>query len=274
MMDNDSMPNDTTPLREYFEKLDLDQDVARIYLNLREYGPQNLLQLSRSSNIERTRLYRLLDTLTSSHLIETDEEYKRKIYRAAPISNLQILLARKEQEIVDLRVGLLKLQDDYEADSIYSPLTHVQFYRGVDGLKQMLWNEARTKGENLSILLENMQNSTGKNFFERWVELCNENDIPTRSIVSDHFLSTQKDWYARHDNERLKDWKGRYISKDILQITHSMVIYDDVVAFYNWKDGEVFGIELHNQEIAATQRSLFEILWQQGKPIASHGEAE
>jgi hypothetical protein len=51
-----------------------------------------------------------------------------------------------------------------------------------------------------------------------------------------------------------------------------MVTYDDVVSYYNWKDGEIFGLEVYNQEIANAQRHLFEMLWQQGQPIPDHGE--
>lgn len=52
-----------------------------------------------------------------------------------------------------------------------------------------------------------------------------------------------------------------------------MVTYDNVVAYYNWKDGEIFGIEVYNQEIATAQRNFFEMLWRQGLPIPDHGES-
>lgn len=45
------------------------------------------------------------------------------------------------------------------------------------------------------------------------------------------------------------------------------ILYDEVIAYYNWKDGEIFGIEIYNQEMAGTQRQLFEMLWKQGQPI-------
>jgi sugar-specific transcriptional regulator TrmB len=272
MVDNTAMQHDTDPMQEYFAKLGLEPEIADIYTALRMYGPQSLLQLARNAKIERTRIYRLLDSLTDCHLVEIQEEYKRKIYKAAPISNLQILLSKREQDVQDLKKQLTELQDTYTPTSASSPLTHVQFYRGQEGVKQMLWNQTKAQSESLSILFENMQNKTSLTFFERWVARCNEQNLQFRSIAGDHFLETQRNWYAVNDNEKLTNWQGRYLPDDVFPITHSSVMYDDVVAYYNWKGDEVFGLEIHNQEIATTQRSLFEMLWQQGQPIPAHGE--
>lgn len=267
------MPSDIGPMHEYFAKLGLEPEIAEVYLALHAYGPQSMLQLARNAKIERTRLYRLVDTLTSNNLLEIETQYKRKLYKAAPISNLQILLTQKEQELRDLQRELHSLQEQFQAASAHSPLTHVQFYRGTEGVKQMFWNQTKARTENLSILYENMQTRTNLTFFERWVEKCNERDMKFRSIASDHFLSTQRSWYTNHSNEKLTFWEGRYLPDTTYPITHSMVTYDDVVSYYNWRDGEVFGLEVYNQEIASAQRNLFEMLWQQGQPIPGHGES-
>jgi sugar-specific transcriptional regulator TrmB len=266
------MPNDISSMHQYFAKLGLEPEVADIYLALHAFGPQSLLALARNAKIERTRLYRLLDTLQDNQLVEIETQYKRKLYKAAPIGNLQILLTKKEQELRDLQMGLSTLQNTYQHSALHSPLTHVQFYRGFEGVKQMFWNQTKSKSENLSILHENMQNKSNLAFFERWVQRFNERNLSSRSIAGDHFLATQQTWYENHTNEKIKNWKGRYLPNEVFSITHSTVTYDDVVVYYNWKDGEVFGVEVYNQEIADAQRFFFEMLWEQGLPIPGHGE--
>jgi sugar-specific transcriptional regulator TrmB len=272
LLDNARMPSDISPMHDYFAKLGLEPEIAEIYLALQAYGPQSLFQLARNAKIERTRLYRLLDTLEECQLIEIETLYKRKIYKAAPISNLQGLLSKREQEIRNLQKGLAELENHYASVALSSPLTHVQFYRGQEGVKQMYWNQTRARSESLSILYENIQSKSNLSFFERWVERCNKQGLTFRSLVGDHFLATQKDWYTKHDNEKLIYWEGRYIPDTTLPITHSTVAYDDVVAYYNWQDGEIFGLEIYNQEIANMQRHVFETFWKLGEPIVGHGE--
>jgi hypothetical protein len=260
------MFNDTQAIRAYFFKLGLASEIADIYLALHAYGPQSISDLARHSGVERTRIYRLAGDMQASSLIEVEVEYKKSIYRAAPIANLQVLISKKEQEVRDLQIGFGQLNDSLNALHD-SSATRIQHHKGVDGLKQMYWNQTRGSTENLSILYENMQNRTNLAFFERWARLCNERGIQFRGIINDNFIKTQQDWYGKHSNERLASWQSRYLPDSVFLITHSVVIYDDITAYYNWKDGEIFGIEIYNQEIADSQRQFFEMLWTQSLPV-------
>jgi hypothetical protein len=253
---------DTPVIRTYFAKLGLEAEIADLYLALHAHGPQTISELSRNSGVERTRIYRLIDTLLESNLVEVESHHKRGVIKAAPIANLHILISQKEQELKSLQDELGLIEQVLARNSLSSPATRVQFYQGAEGAKQMFWNQTTAKTPITSILFENMQIKTNSVFFERWVKRCNERNLRFRGIVGDAFLESQKEWYTKHRNERLQHWEQRYVAKDVFPITHSVIVYDSVVAYYNWKDGEVFGIEIYNQEIADTQRQLFEMLWE------------
>jgi sugar-specific transcriptional regulator TrmB len=261
------MLEDTQVLRAYFAKLGLEPEIAELYLALHAYGPQTISELARRSKVERTRIYRLLDDFAASSLIEIETRYKRSIIKAAPISNLQILLSKKEEELRSLQSGLAAVQRAVLRHEKTDPSTQVQFYKDIEGLKQMFWNETKSTTGNLSILYENMQNKTNAAFFERWVREFNRHGITSRSLIGDHFLETQKNWYNQRDNERIAQFESRYVPTNIFDITHSIILYNDVVAYYNWRQGNIFGIEIHNQGIADAQRTFFEMLWAQSKPV-------
>lgn len=263
---NEDMSGDTQAIRAYFFKLGLSSEIADVYLALYAYGEQTISELARTSGVERTRIYRLMDELRATNLIEVESQYKRNILRAAPISNLQILLSKKEEDLRTLSRGLGDLQAILTQNAAIDA-TKVQAYRGIDGVKQMFWNQTRGTSENLSILYENMQSRTKLTFFERWVRVMNERGAASRSIIGDNFVRTQQEWYKKNNNERIANWQGRYVPDGVFPITHSVVIYDDVTSYYNWKDGEIFGIEIYNQQIADAQRQFFEMLWFQGQPI-------
>src|SRR5688572_529214 len=260
------MLSDVAAIQTYFAKLGFEPEIADLYLALHTYGPQTISELSRNSKVERTRIYRLIDTLLDSNLIEVESHHKRGVIKAAPIANLHILISKKEQELKGLQDELELIQQVLARNSLSSPATRVQFYSGPEGAKQMFWNETKTKTEVLVILYENMQVKTNSVFFERWVSICNEKQIRFRGIVGDEFISSQKKWYSGHKNERLEHWEERYAPKATFPITHSMMIYDNVVAYFNWKEGEIFGIEIYNKDIADSQRHFFEMLWGKAKP--------
>lgn len=253
-------------VENYFSKLGLGPEIAAIYFALYKNGAQTISDLARNSGIERTLIYRLMPTLTEYNLVEVESEYKHGVIKAAPVANLHIMLSKKEQELEDLQKSLPLLEESLTQLRTQSPDTKVQFYRGPDGVKQMLWNETKAKGEILGILYENIQVRTNGKFFDRWVKKCNEAGITFRGVVGDDFLASMNEWYGEHSNDRLASWEQRYVSPEVFAISHSTIVYGDVVAHFNWNDDEVFGVEIYNKQIADTQRQLFGLLWQAADP--------
>lgn len=261
------MGNNEHMLRHYLAKLNLAPELAGIYAALHAHGAQTISQLARNAKLDRIKIYRLLDDLKASGLVEIEVRYKRNIIRAAPISNLQLLIAKKEQELNDLKESYPHIVAGFNQQQLGSHAARVQFYEGADGLKQMLWKQTKSRGENLSILHGNMQHATNLAFFERWMKKCNEAGIRFRSVVDEHFIESQAAWYATHRNEKLAHWQGRFINGKDFPITYSTAIYDDTVLQYAWNDERTFGIEIESPDIAQMQRQLFELLWEKGKPL-------
>lgn len=259
-------------VQTYFAKLGLGAEIADLYLALHAKGPQTISELSRNAGIERTRIYRLIDQVLESGLIEVETHYKRGVLKAAPIANLRILISKREQELQSLQDELQMVEQVLGRNSLSSPATRIQFYQGPEGVKQMFWNETKAKTSICGILYENMQIKTNSRFFERWVETCNQKDVHFRGIIGDSFLASQKAWYGNPQSHRIKHWEARKIDEKVFPITHSTFVYDSVVAYYNWKDDEIFGIEIYNQQIADSQRQLYELVWQKAAPISQESK--
>lgn len=263
------MPPDTNTVRTYFAKLGLEGDVADIYLALHAHGPQNISELSRTARVERTKIYRLLDRLMASNLIEVESHYKRGVIKAAPIANLHILISQKEQELKSLQDELGLIEQVLARNSLSNPATRVQFYQGQEGIRQMLWNELSTTTEILGYNYRILEEGTGKKFMERWTEEFEKRRLHCRLITGDRFAES---WQVGLEQsgiatgQRVEGMAYHRIATADFLISHSCDIYDDVVGYYNWKDTELFGVEIYNQEIANSQRQLFELLWQKSEP--------
>jgi hypothetical protein len=263
------MPTDVNAIRTYFAKLDLNTEIADIYLALRAYGPQTISELSRNAHVERTRIYRLIDKLLASNLIEVESHPKRGIMKAAPIANLHILISQKEQELKSLQDELGLIEQVLAHNSLSSPASRVQFYQGREGIRQMLWNELNAKSEIVGYNYRILEEGTGKKFMERWTEAFEERNLRCRLITGGSFAES---WASglktagEGTGQRVKGMQYNCISSEDFTIDHSCDMYDDVVGYYNWRNGEVFGVEIYNQEIASSQRQLFELLWQKSRP--------
>ncbi len=256
-------------VRKLLKEFVSDPALSDMYAALVLYGPQTISQLARSSGVERTRIYRSLHELQRLHLVEVELHPHRQVICPAPITNLQHQLAAKQATLETLSTKMTAFQAFMsKRDRPVGAGTKVQFYSGSDGIEQMLWNQTKAKGELLSILSENIQSHAGRRFFERWVERCNERGIVSRSLVDDSFIEAQKRWYGGKFGFSLANWSARKLPPKDSLVPHRTTVYDDVTTYFSWQDGDPFGIEIHNPDIANNQRQYFELLWERGEAIA------
>ena len=247
---------------EYITRLTGSPEVARIYQILTEKGPQTLSELARHTGIERTKLYRLIETITSSGIIEVIQKHKHTELAASSSLNLELLLNQKEAEMERLRNDLTVVKSLLSTEKPQSAATEVKYYEGAEGIKQILWNQTKAATECLSIIYEPINLVVGKTFMERWIEKMNENSVPSRLITTTKFWEINKAWREEHNlTDDLDVNIFRIVTDDVFKITHSIDIWDDVVVYYNWINEEIFAAEIYNAEIAQTQRQFFELLW-------------
>jgi sugar-specific transcriptional regulator TrmB len=253
------MATDTDAIRTYFAKLGLEAEIADIYLALHTYGPQSISQLSRNARVERTRIYRLIDQLMDSNLIEIDAPQKRGIIKAAPIANLHILIAQKEQELKSLQDELGLIEQALARNSLSSPVSRIQFYEGPEAAKHIRQNMLSSKSEVLSVLYKDLPDEFDQHFTSQWVASATRQAIVFRNLLAPKFSQATRSSPA---TIYPKSWTSLLTSADIFPITFSTFIYDDVVATYQWQQKTIYGMELHGEAYANMQKTLFEMLWQ------------
>ncbi|HEY5805929.1 MAG TPA: helix-turn-helix domain-containing protein [Candidatus Saccharimonadales bacterium] len=253
------MLTDTATIRTYFAKLGLEPEIADLYLALHTYGPQTISELSRNSKVERTRIYRLIDRLMETSLVELESRHKRGVIKAAPIANLRILIAGRENELKNLQDELGLIEQILARNSLSSPAVRVQFYAGSEGARQLLWNALSAKNDIIGYICQPLHEPLGQASMDRWAAAFEESKLHARLLLN---KSRQEDKNQSHIN----GIDYGQVDESTLKITHTCVVYDSVVAYLHWKDGEVFGTETHNKEIADTQRNFLEPLWPQLTP--------
>lgn len=257
---------DKKPILEFLKGLGLTEEEVKIYLGLINKGPQTVLELSRVVKIPRTTLYRQIERLKKEGVIEEIiDQYKSKV-EAVSGDRFEHLVREKEYQIAKLKGLLPEVLPLFQgSQSINQPGTKVLFYRGVEGIKQMIWNVLRCKEVYRGYTFQNWQDLVGEELVEQWSYEFEAKGIPAYDLCSDEYL--QNRLKTRHFGV-WNNWERRYIPSKKLTIDHQIDIYNDVVAFYHWEDGEVFGVEIHNQKIANLQKQIFDILFESAQPMS------
>lgn len=255
------MDNVDKSIHSFLQNLGLDTEQTKIYLALTKMGMLTTLELSRTTGINRTRIYRVLDILKSKGFVEEVIDEHRKLAKATALDRLEILVKDQETKAKFLRDFLPSFSHFFLATSeLKQPGTKVLFYRGRDGILQQVWNTLRTKKEAVGYSYRPLVELIG-DYYHKWREEWIRRKLIFRDVYSEEYIKGKKQESKDRIIDKSKSFQSRYISVQLLKINHQIDIYNDVVSYYNWREGEVFGVEIYNEKIAQMQKQLFEIVW-------------
>jgi len=266
--------NQTNVVRvnKFLIKLGLDEDGAIVYTTLLSYGPLTVLNLSRKANIPRTMVYRIVDELVRKGLLEEIVDENTKLYSSVEPDGLTPLVNQRLDEAKQLannfpQVKNLLLQQVHGK----SPDTKVAFYKGKTGIKQMVYNVLSAKTEVVGYTFEVLESITGNVFAKRFYEEFVRKNLKMRDVYSDVYLKSANSVNAAINNPLTpENWhrqvESRYLPDKDLFVNVQMDIYNDVISYYSWHEGEVFGVEIKNRKVADFQRQIFEMVWEKAKP--------
>jgi len=249
-----------TLLIQVIKQIGLTAKHALVYEKLLNKPSATPLSMARETELNRSSLYRYLEDLRAKGLVELVLGDKSSQYKANP-EGLNQYLASEEARVESLKATVPSLVNELIRNETI-PGSEVKYYQGVEGLKQMLWNVVSTKGESMGFGYLDWNSSVGKAYAEKLRQKMMESGTSSReilNIVDDQFS------YTDLRKNYTKVYEHRAIDPKILEIKHDTYIYGDVFAYYYHYQGEYFGVEIHNSEIARTEKQVFEILWKMAK---------
>jgi hypothetical protein len=184
--------------------------------------------------------------------------YKSRRYAAVEPTTLANKLREQKNRILELELQIPDIEQ-IASEAMSQQKTRVKYYRGVDGIKQILWNESKARSEVVGYTYRNLIEVVGKDFFEDYARELEKNKVKMRDLRADAFMESAKS--ERFVKRHIADSGWRYLPDSTMTLTHNLDVYDDIVAMYYWDDNDVWGVEIQNARMAKMQRSIFETLW-------------
>ncbi|MFC1647154.1 TrmB family transcriptional regulator [Patescibacteria group bacterium] len=238
----------------------LDSVEVQIYLNLLETGSKTPLDLSRETGINRSKIYRYLDRLKRKRLIEGSNIGRGLRLKAASPDNLKLLVHEKEHLIRSQKEKLPELLKELTVlPSVLKKSFEIKHFHGLEGLKQMLWNQLSAKKEILLFGYQTKNEIVGRAFAEKVREEQVKRRITLYEIENyvdpgDFKFTDVPNWYQYYS--------PRFVPEKIIEIKHYTGVYNNTVFIMNWLEKEALGVEIVNSDYASMQRQLFWSVWE------------
>jgi hypothetical protein len=206
-----------------------------------------------------------------SGLLEVETQHKRAILKPAPVANLRILIEKRAEELRSLQDELQMVEQVLARNSISTAGVRAQTYQGDTGLQQILWNITKARSAVLGTMQTDMHMPADKAFYIGWVAAINDTKLHFDWLTDGAATSTT--WLNGSCGAVPENWNIQTIHGTPLPLTHSMVIYDDVVAYFLSQHGQVYGLEVINKAIATQQRHVWQLILAQASSASDSAKA-
>lgn len=247
---------------KFLKLIGLTKEEAIIFNSLLRLKEATVLEISQDSNIERTKVYRIIEEMKAKGLLFERLEYKKRYLKPCDISII------KEKALAEINKGkyldknlknsLRKISD--KTNDFLS--TSVRYYHGVSGIKQVIWNQLKAKDEILTFSYRDLIEIVGRKFFKLWAEEFEKKNLRALDLRSEEFVKST----MKYKPIRLKRDYKKYIDPAILNIISEVDIYNNTVVICDWdqKKEEIYALEIENKKLAQMYKQMFKVFWELG----------
>ena len=215
-------------------------------------------------------LYRQCEKLAHDGYLAKLSDFKTTKYEA---TSLDVLHTKVEE----LSENVSRLEKDYfEASEMIENIHKVNksevkviHYDGAEEVKQLLWNSlSPNDGKVYSFGYRTLREAVGRNFVEKWwTESVRRNIInfiltnPKSSEIKNSYKTLDDKAFKQFGTSKSNVWRERVLPGKVFKIRYETFIYNNVFAVVQWKKGDIFGVEIYNQEVADQEKEIFKVLW-------------
>lgn len=257
-----------TNLIESLLEYGLTDNQAKVYLALLGLGNAPVLEIARSSEVERAHVYFILEQLLKLGLVSRSQKGKTRSFVA---NNPKNLISRTEQKLTRLKESLPELLALYQE---VGPRPRVQIFEGKEGLGEILRDMLETlknvpleKREILEYVSpDSAAAALGEDQF-KFIRQRIAHKIRLRWIAPDSELARG----LQSEPAALREM--RLVPPDRFKAATEMNVYANKINFIGSK-GTAVGVIIEHSELAQTMREFFELAWRGTDRFADTSRSE
>jgi sugar-specific transcriptional regulator TrmB len=248
------------PLYKSLISIGFSEKEALVYLALLELGKRTVSPIARSSNINRTTVYDILDSLVAKGLVSVSGKEPLQEYIAESPDKILNLVKRD----IESKQATLKQAEDLvpQLKSMHnvSERSQVRFYEGAEGLEQV-YEDTLTSQETIRAYANvNEMHAALPNYFPKYYKRRTNKGIHIRAIIPANEAGKER---TGKDKEEARE--SALVPADKVYFAPEINIYDNKVMIASWR--EKLGIIIESQEIADAMKTIYELAWAEAKRL-------
>ncbi|RMD76950.1 TrmB family transcriptional regulator [Candidatus Dojkabacteria bacterium] len=247
---------------KFLAEIGLDFYESKVYLSLIEYGKQTVYELSKSTKISRTNVYRIVERLKSLGLIEEKLVFGRKYLVSAGDEKLELLVREQEAKSNLLKTILPEIKALFRTNSnLRNPDYEIINYKGYEGVREVIFNLLSTKDELRCYVSRDILEVLDEDDSKLWLDEFKKRTFLIKEIVTENYLLGIKASRTNRNNNDGSRIETRSLPRSDLEIHFLTYIFNNQIAYVSWKSEIMFATEVFTERFSSLEKQKFDLIW-------------
>jgi len=240
---------------KYLEEIGLSDKEAKVYVSLLQVDHDSVLDLSKRTEVNRTTIYPVLESLAKKGLVSEIQIDKKVHYKAEPPERLETYVERRKLNFEEQSKRLKDIVPQLKSiqrESGERPV--VKYFEGTNGIMSALqefYLNYKEGGMNYMIYPRDLTEEIFKDEErKKFIEMRKGKKITAKAI----YTRKDGDLPEAIDSQRVR------IDQEKYPINTDIQIYDDYVSI-STLGGNLSSILIKNKDFAVTLKSLIDLVF-------------
>ena len=241
----------TNKLTDILKEIGLSENEANVYSSLLSLGPATVLNISKTSEIKRTTVYSVLESLKQKGLVNLELQGFKQLYAAENPSKLEHVLESRKEKFKDSLPEFMALY------SLKGGESFIKYYEGLEGVKSVYESLIRDikPHENYSVIGSQKDwHDLDEDYFQDFIERRAKLNINIRLLLTESEIAKEHKKFERNYNEHIK------FLPENTSLTTNMVVTPQKIVIQQLTQ-PIMAIVIENKSIVKMHQELFEVMW-------------
>lgn len=233
------------------KEIGLPDEEAKVYLAALAFGQTTVLKLSRTTNIKRTTIYGIIDSLKEKGLMRIELRGLKQLYAAESPEKLEIILERRKNEFSRKLPEFMALYNLSGGESV------IKYYTGLESMKEIYRQTLReiNPKDNYSVITNQERwHALDPKFADSYIEDRAKLRINTRLLFQDSPIAREHKKFEKNFNEKIKILPaGTALNVDTILLPNKLIVLELHPPYMT--------VVIENKSIVELQRQMFEMVW-------------
>ena len=238
-------------LLSILKEIGLSNDEAEVYLSALSLGITSVLKLARATNIKRTTVYGIVDSLKEKGLMRIELKGLKQFYAAENPEKLEIMLERRKDQFAKNLPEFMALYKLEGGESV------MKYYTGIPAMQEIYrqtLKEIRPREDYLVITNQDKWYNLDQKFSLGYIEDRAKLPIKTRLLFQDSDFAREHQRLERNFNEEVKILPaGAPLNVDTILLPNKLITFELTPPYIT--------VIIENKSIIELHKEMFEVIW-------------